>query len=97
MTVPMAAAQGYDSTFLLAFSLFSVRDCNPTGPEVKTALKNIPRVYYGVVTTYERPFSLNDKDAITKNMRVMGKISNCLVTFARSEDAKQNAVVKRKQ
>jgi branched-chain amino acid transport system substrate-binding protein len=97
MTVPMAAAQGYDSAYILAFALFAVRDGNPTGPVVKTALENISRVYYGVVATYEHPFSLNDKDAITKNMLVMGKVSNGLVTFARSEDAKQSAVVKRKK
>jgi branched-chain amino acid transport system substrate-binding protein len=96
MAVPMAAAQGYDSTYLLAFSLFGVRDGNTTGTVVKAALENISRTYYGVVTTYEHPFSLNDKDAITKNMLVMGKISNGAVTFARSEDAKQNVVVKRK-
>ena len=97
LTVPMAAAQGYDSVYLLAFSLFGVRDGNLTGPVVKAALENISRVYYGVVATYERPFSINDKDAITRNMLVMGRVSNGLVTFARSEDAKQNAVVKRKK
>jgi branched-chain amino acid transport system substrate-binding protein len=97
MTVPMAAAQGYDSAYILAFALFGVRDGNPTGPVVKAALENISRVYYGVVATYEHPFSLNDKDAITKNMLVMGKVSNGLVTFARNEDAKQSAVVKRKK
>ena len=50
-----------------------------------------------LVATYEQPVSLNDKDAITKNMLVMGKVSNGVVTFARSEDAQQNAVVKRKK
>jgi branched-chain amino acid transport system substrate-binding protein len=97
LTVPMAAAQGYDSVYLLAFSLFGVRDGNPTGVTVKAALENISRVYYGVVATYERPFSINDKDAITSNMLVMGKVSNGVVTFARNEDAKQSAVVKRKK
>ncbi|MFZ2307957.1 MAG: ABC transporter substrate-binding protein [Rhodoferax sp.] len=96
MAVPMAAAQGYDSTYLLAFSLFGVRDGNPTGPVLKAALENIARVYYGVVATYEHPFSLNDKDAISQNMLVMGKVSNGVVTFARPEDAKRNLVVKRK-
>jgi branched-chain amino acid transport system substrate-binding protein len=96
MAVPMAAAQGYDSTYLLAFALFGVRDGNPTGPVVKAALESISRTYYGVVATYERPFSLNDKDAITRNMLVMGKVGNGVVTFARSEDARQNMVVKRK-
>jgi branched-chain amino acid transport system substrate-binding protein len=95
MAVPMAAAQGYDSTYLLAFSLFGVRDGNPTGPVLKAALENIARVYYGVVATYEHPFSLNDKDAISQNMLVMGKVSNGVVTFARPEDAKRNLVVTR--
>jgi branched-chain amino acid transport system substrate-binding protein len=66
------------------------------GPQVKAALENISRVYYGVVATYEHPFSLADKDAISQNMLVMGKVSNGLVTFARPEDAKRNAIVKRK-
>ena len=96
MAVPMAAAQGYDSTYLLAFSLFGVRDGNPTGPVLKAALENISRVYYGVVATYEHPFSRDDKDAISPNMLVMGKVSNGAVTFARPEDAKRNLLVKRK-
>lgn len=96
MAVPMAAAQAYDTTYLLAFSLFGIRDGNIPGPQLKAALENISRVYYGVVATYERPFSLNDKDAISQNMLVMGKVSNGVVTFARAEDAKRNLVVKRK-
>lgn len=97
MAVPMAAAQAYDTTYLLAFSLFGVRDGNPSGPVLKAALENISRIYYGVVATYEHPFSLTDKDAITPNMLVMGKVSNGVVTFARAEDAKGSAVVKRKK
>ncbi len=96
MAVPMAAAQAYDSTYLLAFSLFGVRDGNPSGPVLKVALENIPRTYYGVVATYDHPFSLNDKDAITQNMLFMGKVNNGVVTFARPEDAKRNILVKRK-
>lgn len=96
MAVPMAAAQGYDATYLLTYSLFGIRDGNLAGPQLKAALENISRVYYGVVATYERPFSVNDKDAISQNMLVMGKVANGMVTFARPEDAKRNAVVKRK-
>ena len=81
---------------MLAFSLFGVRDGNPTGPVLKAALENISRVYYGVVATYEHPFSRDDKDAISPNMLVMGKVSNGAVTFARPEDAKRNLLVKRK-
>jgi len=97
LTVPMAAAQAYDTTYLLAFALFGVRDGNASGPAIKTALENISRVYYGVVATYEHPFSRDDKEAITPNMLVMGKVKNGAVTFARAEDAKSSVVVKRKK
>lgn len=96
MAVPMAAAQAYDSTYLLTYSLFGIRDGNLTGPAIKGALENISRIYYGVVATYEHPFSLNDKDAMSQNMLVMGKVRNGVVTFAHLEDAKRNALVKRK-
>jgi branched-chain amino acid transport system substrate-binding protein len=97
MSVPMAAAQGYDATYLLMYSLFGVRDGNVTGPILKKALENMARTYYGVVATYEKPFSLNDKDAISQNMLVMGMVKNGAVTFAYPEDAKRNLFVQRKQ
>lgn len=97
MAVPMAAAQGYDTTYLLAYALFGIRDGNLNGPAVKTALENISRVFYGVVATYEKPFSRIDKDALTQNMLVMGKVQGGAVTFAYPEDAKRNLQVQRKQ
>ncbi len=95
--VPMAAAQGYDAVYILVYSLFGIRDGNLTGPAIKTALESKNRTYYGVVATYERPFSPNDKDAITQNMLVMGMVKNGGVTFAYPEDAKRNLFVQRKQ
>jgi branched-chain amino acid transport system substrate-binding protein len=97
ITVPMAAAQGYDTTYVLMYSLFGIRDGNANGPALKTALENMARTYYGVVATYEKPFSLNDKDAISQNMLVMGMVKNGLVTFAYPDDAKRNLFVQRKQ
>jgi branched-chain amino acid transport system substrate-binding protein len=97
MAVPMAAAQGYDAAYLLAYALFGIRDGKLDGPAVKFALENIRRVYYGVVATYERPFSLDDKDALTENMLVMGKVQGGAVTFAYPEDAKRNLIVQRKK
>ena len=97
ITVPMSAAQAYDTTYLLTYALFGIRDGKFGGPAVKTALENIPRVYYGVVATYEKPFSVDDKDAITPNMLVMGKVRNGAVTFAYPEDAKRNLFVQRKK
>jgi branched-chain amino acid transport system substrate-binding protein len=97
IAVPMAAAQSYDSTYLLTYALFSIRDGKFAGPALKTALENIPRVYYGVVSTYDRPFSADDKDAVTPNMLVMGKVKSGAVTFAYPEDARRNLVVQRKK
>lgn len=97
ITVPMAAAQAYDTTYLLIYALFSIRDGKFAGPVVKAALENIPRVYYGVVATYDKPFSTDDKDAVTANMLVMGKVRNGAVTFAYPEDARRNLFVQRKQ
>ena len=94
--VPMAAAQAYDATYILLYSLFNIRDGQLSGPAVKAALENVSRVYYGVVATYERPFSADDHDAITQNMLVMGQVKNGAVTFAYPEDAKRNLFVQRK-
>lgn len=95
--VPMAAAQAYDSVYLLTYSLFGIRDGKITGSAVKQSLENIPKTYYGVVTTYDHPFTVNDKDAITTNMLVMGKVASGVVTYANAEDARRSAIVKRKQ
>ncbi|WP_291010484.1 ABC transporter substrate-binding protein [Hydrogenophaga sp.] len=97
MGVPMAAAQAYDTAYLLTFALFSIRNGQFGGPAVKAALENIPRVYYGVVATYEKPFSIDDKDAVTQNMLVMGKVKAGRVTFAYPEDARRNLFVQRKK
>jgi branched-chain amino acid transport system substrate-binding protein len=94
--VPMAAAQAYDAVYILMHALFGIRNGDLRGPTVKAALENIERTYYGVVATYERPFHLDDKDAVTANMMVMGKVKNGAVTFAYPEDARRNLFVQRK-
>jgi branched-chain amino acid transport system substrate-binding protein len=95
--VPMAAAQSYDATYLLLYSMFALRDGNITGARLKASLEDLRRPYFGVVTTYDKPFSVDDKDAITRNMLVMGVVKNGVVTFAYAEDAKKNLIVQRKQ
>lgn len=97
MTVPMSAAQGYDAVYLFTYALLGIRDGKLSGPAMKTALENIPRTYYGVVATYERPFSSTDKDALTANMLVMGKVQAGTVTFAYPDDARRNLIVQRKR
>lgn len=96
ITVPMAAAQGYDTVYLLAYAILSIRNSDLSGPSVKAALENIPHVYYGVTATHEHPFSKEDKDAVTGNMLVMGMVKNGTVTFAYPEDRIRNLFVQRK-
>lgn len=95
--VPVAAAQGYDTAYLLAFALLDIKGGNLTGAAIKAQLEDKKRVYYGVVATYAKPFSKQDKDAVSANMLVMGKVQGGLVTFAYPEDAKRNLFVQRKQ
>jgi len=96
ITVPMAAAQAYDTVYLLMYALLSLRNGDLSGPSVKSALENMPRVYYGVTATHDRPFSRDDKDAITSNMLVMGMVKNGAITFAYPEDRTRNLFVQRK-
>jgi branched-chain amino acid transport system substrate-binding protein len=97
ITVPMAAAQAYDATYLLLYALFGLRDGKVDGPALKSALEHLPRTYYGVVATYERPFSPDDKDAVTAEMLVMGQVRKGAVTFAYAQDARRNLFVQRKR
>lgn len=95
--VPMAAAQGYDAMYILVYALLGIRDNNLAGPAIKAALEAKNKTYYGVVATYDQPFTRDDKDAITANMLVMGVVKNGAVSFAYPEDAKRNLFVQRKQ
>lgn len=97
IAVPMAAAQAYDSVYLLVYGLLAIRDGDLSGPAVKTALENLPRTYYGVTATHQNPFSKDDKDAVTSNMLVMGVVKNGAVTFAYTEDRTRNLLVQRKR
>ncbi len=97
ITVPMAAAQAYDTVYLLTYALFGVRDGELSGPAVKSALENLNRTYYGVTATHDHPFSRMDKDAITSNMLVMGMVKSGAVTFAYPEDRTRNLMVQRKR
>lgn len=96
ITVPMAAAQAYDSVYLLAYAILGIRNGDLSGPSVKAALENIPRTYYGVMATHEHPFSKDDKNAVSSNMLVMGMVKNGAITFANPDDKTVNLLVQRK-
>jgi branched-chain amino acid transport system substrate-binding protein len=92
----MSAAQTYDSIHLLLRAMFVTKG-NLSGAGLKTALENLPQPYRGVVTTYERPFSSNDHDAITANMLWLGTWRGGERTYAYKDDAARASVIRRKE
>ncbi len=90
------AAQAYDSTYLLLYSMFGVKG-TADGPAIKASLENLSKIYYGAVATYDNPFSPSDKDAFTPNMLLMGQVKDGAVTYAYPADIKRNLFVQRKK
>ncbi len=89
---PMSAAQGYDGMHLLALAL---RQADTTdGDAIRKALENLDSRYQGAVTSYERPFSAADHDAITANMMVIGKVTGGRVDYAYREDQQRSALLR---
>ncbi|MDO8651073.1 MAG: ABC transporter substrate-binding protein [Undibacterium sp.] len=68
---PVSAAQGYDSIYLLAAALKQAGTTD--GTKVREALENLNEKVEGVVTTYSKPFTHDDHEAIKAGMPVMGE------------------------
>ena len=89
---PVSAAQGYDSVYLLAAA---IKQANSTeGPKIKAALEDLKAPVEGVVTTYNKPFSKGDHEAITANIPVMGEVKGQRVVYAYPEDFKKASEVR---
>ena len=95
MDSPVSAAQGYDSIYLLAAA---IKQANSTeGQKIKAALEDLQAPVEGVVTTYNKPFSKTDHDAITANIPVFGEVKAGRVVFANADDQKGADKVRVKQ
>jgi branched-chain amino acid transport system substrate-binding protein len=92
----MSAAQTYDAVNLLLRAMFESKG-NFSGNALKTALENLPRSYFGVVTAYDKPFSGSDHDAISANMLWLGTWRHGERAYAYKEDEKRASVIRRKQ
>ncbi len=92
---PMSAAQGYDGMHLLDLAL---RQANSTdGSKIREALENLQRRYQGVITSYSKPFSKLDHDAITQNMLLMGRVVTGRVDYAYTDDWKRSGLLRLKR
>ena len=91
---PVSAAQGYDSIYLLAAAMTQAKSTD--GPKILAALEDLKAPIEGVVTTYNKPFSKEDHEAITQNMVVIGKVQDGRVYYAYDEDKKKGGEVRTK-
>ena len=89
---PVSAAQGYDSVYLLAAAITQAGSTD--GPKIKAALENLGKPVEGVVTTYNKPFTKTDHDAITANIPVFGEVKGQRVVYAYPADSKSAVRVK---
>ena len=56
------------------------------GPKIREALENLSEKVDGVVTTYDKPFTPADHEAISANIPVFGLVKNGRVIPAHPED-----------
>ena len=95
MDSPVSAAQGYDSIYLLAAAIKQAGSTD--GPKVKAALEDLKTPVEGVVTTYTKPFSKTDHEAISANIPVFGEVKGGKVVYAYADDQKKASVVQMKK
>ena len=81
MPSAVSAAQGYDSVYLLAAAIKQAGSTD--GVKVREALENLSTKVDGVVTTYDKPFTHDDHEAIKADMVHMGEVKNGRVVLAK--------------
>ena len=81
MPSPVSAAQGYDSVYLLAAAIKQAGTTD--GSKVRAALENMNDKIEGVVTTYSKPFTKDNHEAITADIPVFGEVKDGRVILAK--------------
>ncbi len=89
---PVSAAQGYDSVYLLAAAIGQAK--STSGPKIREALENLTTKIEGVVTTYDKPFSAADHEAISGNIPVFGLVKGGRVVPAHDDDVAGDKAVR---
>lgn len=90
----VSAAQGYDSFLLLIGAMIQARSVE--GPKVRQALENLEKPVYGVITTYDKPFSVSDHEALSQNMLVMGEVKQGRIGYAYADEEKRSLLIHKK-
>jgi branched-chain amino acid transport system substrate-binding protein len=74
ISVAVAAAQGYDSMYLLKMGIEQAGTTD--GPKVREALENLKKPYDGVTGHYAPPFTKTDHEAVKESNVVMGIVKD---------------------
>ncbi|GAA4028449.1 ABC transporter substrate-binding protein [Actimicrobium antarcticum] len=78
---PVSAAQGYDSIYILAAAIKQAGTTD--GPKVREALENLNEKVDGVVTSYSKPYTKDDHEAIKMGIPVFGEVKGGRVMLAK--------------
>ncbi|GAB3452121.1 ABC transporter substrate-binding protein [Massilia terrae] len=81
MPSAVSAAQGYDSIYLLAAAIKQAGSTD--GTKIAQALENLNEKVEGVVTTYNKPYSHTDHEAINFDNTKMGEVRGGRVVLAK--------------
>ncbi|NBW56208.1 amino acid ABC transporter substrate-binding protein [bacterium] len=85
MESAMSSAQGYDSLKILAAGIEQAGSTD--GSKIVNALENLNATIDGIITTYSRPYSHTDHEAVEEEATVMGMVRQGRVVYAYREDA----------
>jgi branched-chain amino acid transport system substrate-binding protein len=91
----MAAAQSYDAVNLMLRAVFQTRG-DVSGPALKNALENLQQSHQGVVTTYKKPYSIQDHESFSAKMIWLGVWRKGNIEFFYPDEAKLSAQVRYK-
>jgi branched-chain amino acid transport system substrate-binding protein len=81
MPSAVSAAQGYDSVYLLAAAIKQAGSTE--GPKIASALENLKEPLEGVVTTYNKPYTHDDHEAINFDNTQFGEVRGGRVVHAK--------------
>jgi branched-chain amino acid transport system substrate-binding protein len=95
----MCAAQAYDAMQIVmrVIAQARVNSRAVTRESIRDELEALDRPVHGMVTTYDRPFSPQDHEAISRNMLMLGIVHNGAVLYADHEDERRSMVTRRKE
>lgn len=76
-----AAAQGYDATYILKAAIEQAKSTD--GSKIVHALENLEKPVSGLITTYTKPYSKNDHEALNPENVRMGEIKDGKIILAK--------------